>query len=129
MVTSTRLPWTTFRHLAVIPVIALGILSTLACIGPIDSLFPDCDGCISLSASAVSPNDIALSWTSVDHISDDGYAVFMNGTTLVLRTHETNTVVSNLMPDTEYCFYIFAPLVSTNEYTSNVACATTLPAP
>lgn len=128
MVTSTWLPWTTFRYLALIAVIALGILSILGCIGPIDE-FQDCDGCVSLSVAAVSPNEIALSWSSVDALSDDGYAVFMNGTTLLFRTDETSVVVSGLVPDTEYCFHIVAPLVFTNVYTSNVACATTLPTP
>lgn len=110
-------------------VIALGILTILA--SGTDGEEVE-EATISLSALGISPNEIALSWTPPDFSSpEDFYEVYMDGAFL-LATATLSAVASDLMPETEYCFQI---QVDTNigyfEYRehSNIACATTLPAP
>lgn len=124
MVRCTCLPWTPFRYLAVITVIALGIVSILASSDePVESEA----AAIDLSASGISPNEIALSWTGSAGLP---YEVFMNGA-FILATETTTLVVSDLTPDTEYCFQIFVDTVIVRpvRHHSNIACATTLPVP
>jgi len=121
---------TTFRHPAVRVVIALGVLVMLPSCGQERENLEDAT--ITLSASAISPNEIALSWTEAVFLLDGDYEVFMNGAFL-LATETTSAVASGLMPKTRYCFQIqidTTPIFSppAREY-SDVVCATTLPTP
>lgn len=120
---------TTFRHLAVRAVIALGVLVMLPSCGQEREELEN--STITLSASAISPRQIALSWTEAVHFLDGDYEVFMNGAFL-LATEMTSAVASGLMADTRYCFQIQidtgGPFGLTREH-SDVVCTTTLPTP
>lgn len=116
------------RYLAVMAVIALGILTILA--SGTDREETE-EATITLSASGISSNEIALSWTLPVFSPEDVYEVYMDGAFLLV-TETLSAVTSDLMPETEYCFQIQvdtdAPFGGWREH-SNVACATTLPAP
>jgi len=83
---------------------------------------------MTVTASAVSPSQIALSWTPATLVTD--YRIYMNGaySGTVYPSQGTSITVSGLNPSTRYCFvvYVYAfPIGATEQ--SNEACATTLP--
>ena len=82
---------------------------------------------ISLSATARSSTQIALSWSEPDGIiSFSPYVIARaddNSSSRITSTSSRNYLVGGLFPGTLYCFEIRTPLTGTRA--SNVACATT----
>jgi len=82
-----------------------------------------------LSATAVSSNQIDLSWNpSPDNIRVEGYKIYRNGSYLKSVT-TTSTSDTGLNPNTQYCYTVSAYDAAGNESgQSRQACATTLSA-
>ncbi|MFQ5994158.1 MAG: fibronectin type III domain-containing protein [Acidiferrobacterales bacterium] len=87
------------------------------------------DQTMSLTASGISPTEIALSWTPA-RVGADVYPVYMNGNFLV-AVPGASFVVTGLTPETTYCFQVITEDACSTILciieTSNEACATTLP--
>ena len=83
---------------------------------------------MTVKASAVSPSQIALSWTPATLVTD--YRIYMNGaySGTVYPSQGTSITVSGLNPSTRHCFvvYVYVFAIGATEQ-SNEACATTLP--
>ena len=84
-------------------------------------------GSISLSATAQSSTQIALSWSEPsDGVTVSPYVIARaddNSSARIASTTSRTYLVAGLFPDTRYCFEIRNPI--TGNRMSNVACATT----
>lgn len=102
------------------------ILTLAACGGGDDDKGGGAAG-ISLKAKTLSATSIRLNWTKPDGvITFSTYNVSMEGpmySGVIVRTSNLTYTVTNLVPDTKYCFVIKIPL--TGHKASNRSCATT----
>ena len=105
-----------------------GILTVLfilaSCGGGDDSGLPQS---ISLSATATSPSEAQISWSTEPTAGVIGYDLYRNGVS-VFSTHISGTFVTDtgLSPGTRYCYVVYAivfPLGAVSQ--SNEACITT----
>jgi hypothetical protein len=82
-----------------------------------------------LTATSSDPSTVNLSWTD----SDSGiasYSVLASTTSGIITVASTSATtnsytISNLSPNTKYCYYVQAVVNPVNNATSSIACATT----